>query len=215
MSNLDIGLIIIIILLLFHSNIKETFEAVFLSKKICNNIDGRCYLVSSKYEDNTFIHASEKLAIINKKLIELLRFLRNKYIWNNNPNEYRTEMVRRLLSLYNPDNLIENAPEGIVNTSFVEDKGRVFAVCLREKLSGKFLFEETDTLLFVALHELSHIANKTWKHGNEYWHDFKIILEEAVESGLYIPINYKFHNVNYCGLSISYNPFFDTSIITK
>jgi hypothetical protein len=215
MSNLDIVLIIIIIILIFHSDIKETFENIFLSKKICNNVDGRCYEISIKYEENTYEDASKHLAIINKKLIEFLRYLRNKYIWNNNPNKYRTFLVERLLSLYNQDNLIENAPDGIVNTSYVEDKGKIFAICLREKTTGRYLFEDIETLLFVALHELSHIANITWKHGNEYWHDFKIILEEAVASGIYNPVNYKKNNVNYCGLNITYNPYFDEGLITK
>ena len=215
MINIDIALIIIIILLLFHSNIKETFNSVFLTQKTCNNIDGRCYSISTKFDENTHHQASEKLALINIKLIELLRYLRKKYIWNDNPNKYRTEMVKRLLTLYNQDNLIENAPEGLVNTSYVEDKGSVFAVCLREKNTGRNLFEHFNTLIFVALHEISHIANKTWTHGNEFWHDFKIILEEAVEIGLYTPIDYKLHPVTYCGLTVSYNPYFDKSIITK
>lgn len=215
MSQLDIALIIIIIILLFHSNIKETFNTVFLTQNTCNNIDGRCYSISTKFDENTYQDASEKLALINKKIIEILRYLRNKYIWNENSNQYRTEMVKRLLLLYNQENLIENSPEGIVNTSYVEDKGRVFAICLREKITGNYLFENLDTLIFVALHEISHIANKTWKHGNEFWHDFKIILEEAVESGLYYPINYKVYPVQYCGLTITYNPYFDNTIITK
>jgi hypothetical protein len=215
MNNLDIALIIIIIILIFHVDFKEHFNNIFLNKKVCNNIDGRCYEISSKYNEDTHDDASEKLALINIKLLKFLRYLRNKYIWNNNNNEYRTNLVKRLLKLYNQDNLIENAPEGKINTSYVEDKGKVFAVCLRERTTGKYLFQDMDTLFFVALHELSHIANVKWDHGPEYWHDFKIILEEAVQSGLYIPIDYSLNNVNYCGINVTYNPFFDNSILTK
>ena len=41
-----------------------------------------------------------------------------------------------LLKNYNPNNLKENVPMSKINTSYVEDKGKIFAVCLREKFSG-------------------------------------------------------------------------------
>jgi hypothetical protein len=215
MNSLNIALIIVIIIILFNMDIKEHFESIFLNKKVCNTIDGRCYEVSSKYNPDTYYDASEKLALINIKLLNFMRYLRNKYIWNKNNNEYRTKLVKRLLKLFNQDNLIENAPEGVVNTSYVEDKGKIFAVCLRERKTGKYLFQDMDTLFFVALHELSHIANVKWDHGPEYWHDFKIILEEAFQSGLYTPVDYSLNNVNYCGINVTYNPFFDNSILTE
>jgi hypothetical protein len=215
MNNLEISLFIIIIILILNIDIKEQFNSIFLNKKVCSDIDGRCYEISTKYNINTYDDASDQLALVNIKLIAFLRYLRHKYIWNNNFNEYRTNLVKRLLKLYNQDNLIENAPEGLINTSYVENKGKIFALCLREKKTGKYLFQDMDTLFFVALHELSHIANTKWDHGIEFWHDFKIILEEATESGIYIPIDYSKNNVNYCGLNVSYNPFYDNSIITK
>ena len=40
---------------------------------------------------------------------------------------------------------------------------------------------ELNTLVFVGIHELSHIASVTKGHGDEFWDNFKFLLENAVK----------------------------------
>ena len=63
--------------------------------------------------------------------------------------------------------------------------------------------------MFVALHELSHIATKSIGHTTEFWNNFKFILKEAVKIKIYEPVNYKKKPKNYCGMKITDNPYYD------
>ena len=63
--------------------------------------------------------------------------------------------------------------------------------------------------MFVALHEISHIATKSIGHKQEFWDNFKFILEEAVEIKIYKPVDYKKKPISYCSLNITDNPYFD------
>ena len=68
--------------------------------------------------------------------------------------------------------------------------------------------------MFVNLHELTHIASTKNDPGHkiDFWKNFKIILQEAKEIGVYKPINYKKTPVNYCGMNIFYNPYFNKKL---
>ena len=48
--------------------------------------------------------------------------------------------------------------------------------------------------MFVALHELSHVASKSIGHTDEFWDNFKFILIESEKIGIYKPIDYKNKN---------------------
>jgi hypothetical protein len=156
------------------------------------------------------------LAEINDRILRFLRFLRNKYLWHpteeNSNNQYMRDATIRLLHHFNSDALEENTPLGIINTSYVEDKGRIFAVCLREKKTGNSRIEKMDAVFFVVLHELSHIANAGWGHEYDFWQQFKHLVKEASDAGLYRIVDYRSNPIDYCGLEISYNPYYDKSI---
>ena len=64
-------------------------------------------------------------------------------------------------------------------------------------------------LMFVALHELSHIMTESTGHTTEFWKNFKFLLENAVEFDIYEPINYKENPEQYCGMQITDNPYYD------
>jgi hypothetical protein len=177
------------------------------TKYVCNQLDGRCYGIIADHQDHE--QASMLLAQLNKFGIRFMRHLREKYILSNNKS-YRKEIFQRLLHNYNPEAIIENMPTSIENTSYVEDKGRVFALCLRKKPNNQF--HDIDLIKFVFLHEMSHLASKGYGHGKEFWINFKIMLDEAYQAGLYYPKNYMKYPENYCGLHIDYNPYFDDSI---
>jgi hypothetical protein len=62
--------------------------------------------------------------------------------------------------------------------------------CLTERKKEDSDTVDINTLMFVCLHEMSHIATASIGRGTEFWTNFKFILEEAQSIGIYDPQNY-------------------------
>lgn len=209
MSDTDIILLLVlgILLIYFYSDTIESFT----SKRICNNIDGRCYPIVAKFSN--VVDSSEMLAYLNDFCITLMRHMRKKYLWEQNGSIHHRDMTKMLLENYNPDNIIENNPTDKTLTSYVEDKGKVFAVCLREKKSGKNIIHNKNILEFVVMHEMAHLASIAIGHDDlEFWSNFKILIQNAEEIGIHTPIDYSKNVVNYCSLDVDYSPYYDETI---
>ena len=63
--------------------------------------------------------------------------------------------------------------------------------------------------MFVGIHEISHVATKSVGHTDEFWKNFKFLLEQAVEIKIYTPVDYKKNPKRYCGMEITDNPYYD------
>ena len=68
---------------------------------------------------------------------------------------------------------------------------------------------DVNTLTFVAIHELAHIGSEQIGHGDEFWRNFKFLLQRAVEIKVYDPIDYKNKPKRYCSMDIHDNPLYD------
>jgi hypothetical protein len=129
--------------------------------------------------------------------------------------EYIQERVTQLLKNYDTDKIYEISPlnkEG--NTSYTENKARL-VLCLRKKEAnekGEHELHDINTIMFVVLHELSHMMNNEWGHPDGFWVLFKFVLLNAVEAGVYSPVDYSIHPIKYCGLLLTYNPMFDPKL---
>lgn len=116
------------------------------------------------------------------------------------------ERMQQLSNNYTGAHLYEISPNNITgDTSFTEGKGRKIVMCLRSK-SGDL--HDINTIMFVALHEITHVMNDRWGHETYFWDLFKIILVNAVECRIYTPVDYASAPVTYCGLQISQNPLY-------
>lgn len=125
----------------------------------------------------------------------------------------RALMARNLQKRYGGSaSLRETHPHNKENdTSYTIDKGDILSLCLR---TGSGDLHDFETLKFVFLHELTHIAANVYQHPDKFWQMFKIILQESEAAGLYRPINYSNRPVKYCGkLDISYNPYYDHTLM--
>jgi len=58
------------------------------------------------------------------------------------------------------------------------------------------------------LHELSHVMTKSVGHTDEFWGNYKFLLKEAAEIGIYDPIDYAKEPQRYCGMTITDNPYY-------
>jgi hypothetical protein len=180
-------------------------------------LDGREYDVIEYFENPEL--AAEILADINSKNLELISYLEKKYLTlpiNSNKsdewlNHYRL-LTQRLLKNYRPNVLSENDPPDKHNTSWTENKGKVLTMCIREKASGQNNFHGLNVLMFVSVHEMAHIASIKYGHDEEFWFNFKCLLTEAVELGIYDPVDYSLHPEVYCSLELNHSPLFDDTI---
>lgn len=169
----------------------------FQLKCIVSTIDGNKYCVRDreKLQD-----AADMLAQITVKCKELVDYMGNKYPDQDN--------VKRLVAGYNPKSVMETLPTSEY-TAYSENKGEKIAFCLNKKREGEDKMIDEHTLMFVAIHELSHVATKSIGHKTEFWDNFKFLLENASESGIHVPKDYKENPAEYCGMDIQDNPYFD------
>lgn len=182
------------------------------AKKVVSTVDGIKYRVHESHTNPQ--KAADILAELNKCIIDLIRALRNKYIRGPDGDAHpeRRNMALRLLEHYNPDVLTENSPSGPSNdTSYTLDKGSLIAICLREKGSNNFI-HDFNTLAFVTIHEMAHIAIIDIDHPARFWSAFKLLLEEAEIANIYTSPQYAKFPRHYCGIMIDYNPLYDDNV---
>lgn len=170
----------------------------FQLKCIVSTIDGNKYCVRDreKLQD-----AADLLAKITGKTQQLVQYMAEKYPDYDN--------VKRLVAGYNPKQIMETLPTSEY-TAYSENKGEKIAFCLNKKRNGEDHMIDEDTLTFVAIHELSHVATKSIGHKTEFWDNFKFLLKNAKDAGIHEPIDYKNEPVEYCGMDIHDNPYYDS-----
>ena len=74
-------------------------------------------------------------------------------------------------------------------------------------------FHEFNDIMFVAIHELAHSTAVSYQHTDEFWYNFRILLEHAIELDLYKFRNYVTNPVNYCSMEITYTPLIDKNYV--
>ena len=118
------------------------------------------------------------------------------------------ENVQRLVKGYNPKKIMETLPTSEY-TAYSENKGEKIAFCLNEKKTGESNLIDEHTLMFVAIHELSHVMTKSIGHKSEFWENFKFLLQNAKEAGIHDPKDYKKNPKEYCSMKINDSPYFN------
>ena len=139
------------------------------------------------------------MASVTEKLKQLVVLTKKEF-----PNR---ENVKRLVKNFNPTKVSETLPTSKY-TAYSEDKGKKLAFCTTTTKKGDNLIDE-NTLTFVGIHELGHVMSKTIGHNDEFWSNFKFLLNIAVKNKLYTPVNYKEKPKEYCGMKITDNPYYD------
>jgi predicted metal-dependent hydrolase len=194
MMRLLIILLIIIIFIVLTNN----YEDFVVSIK--SPIDDKVYKVQDSTSEKEQ-QSADLLASLNKQIYLIIEHLENKY-----KNELQN--VSRLISrLKNKNTKIEEAPSEDKSSSYTISKGELIAFCLKEQITDKF-YTLDKILNFVLIHELSHIMSVTIGHTPEFYTNFKFLLKEFEEAGIYKNIDYSKHNINYCNVLVTHNPFF-------
>lgn len=158
-----------------------------------STVDQQKYLVQSLPDKQ---QAADLLANIRKKLETL-----TKHLEKIAPQDERTI---RIVMNFQPS-AIQEGKESSKHTSYSINKGEKIVFCIRSKSNKKELVE-LNTMMFVALHELAHIATESVGHTDEFWANFRWILEEAVNVGVYVEQDFRSRPQPYCGITITDSP---------
>jgi hypothetical protein len=185
-----IGAILLICLKIYSES------ELFSLKCVISTVDGNKYCVRDRAQVN---EAANLLAQATKKCKELVGYVGKKY--PDDPD------VKRLVEGFNPQKISETLPTSEL-TAYSENKGEKLAFCLSKSKNSVTLID-INTLTFVALHELSHIMTKSVGHKQEFWQNFKFLLENAKAANIYQPVDYKKNPQGYCGMTITDNPYYD------
>jgi hypothetical protein len=196
MFNKDIlGYVLLAFILLICLKIYSESDAYNL-KCIISSVDGNRYCVRDRQKLEL---AADLLAKVTNKCKSLVAYMKEKH-----PTDPR---VIKLVKGFNPKSINETLPTSEL-TAYSENKGEKLAFCLNTTKTGDKLID-IDTLTFVAIHELSHIMTTSIGHKQDFWQNFKFLLENAKAANIYQPINYKKEPREYCGMTIHDNPYYD------
>jgi predicted metal-dependent hydrolase len=183
------GIIIIVISLIFFYFIYITYINNKL-EKIVSKIDDREYLVQDKIDSQ---EAADLIAKIRQKIQILKEHLNKSY-----PDDERIKLLNENLDL-------NNLKEGIDDpnyTSYSINKGEQIVLCLRNE--DKLM--DINTMMFVILHELGHVITIDIGHTPNFWENFRWLLEESINIGIYSKQDFDEKPVEYCGMNITSSP---------
>lgn len=163
-------------------------------------------IIASKDGNRYCVREREKLELAANLLAQVTQKMKNMvlYMKQTHPKDERTI---RLVEGFNPKKISETLPTSEL-TAYSENKGEKIAFCLNTTKEGNKLID-INTLTFVAFHELSHIMTESIGHKQDFWQNFKFLLQNAKDAGIYDPVDYKKNPKQYCGMSINDNPYYD------
>lgn len=187
-----IALIVIISIKIYIDS--DTFQL----KCIISDVDGNKYCVR---ERGKLELVADQLAHTTNNMKSVVEKCREEYGDQEN--------VKRLVEKFNPQKIYEILPTSEY-TAYSENKGEKLAFCVEtEKENGAGYLVDINTMTYVAMHELAHIMTESIGHTEEFWQNYKFLLQVAKSINIYEPIDYKKSPVRYCGMNITDNPYFD------
>ncbi len=163
--------------------------------EVKSSIDGRTYSVQNLPDKE---QAADMMAKIHSNLVRLIES------YKSDTSAMADPRVKTMIERFNVENMEENDVTDS-STSYTENKGEKMVVCIREKRDN-YPFVDENTVMFVILHEMAHLMTTTIGHTPEFWANFRRILQDAQQCGIYQHVNYAKNPVDYCGMTITDTP---------
>ena len=149
---------------------------------------------------------ANKLLMLDEMIQHLIR-VAVLDVMNKEPNRHEEtpmgKYVENLRSKYELTILKENEslrPRTDM-TSFNINKGEMMVFCVRKPDTPYSLIDD-NTLKYVAIHEISHIACPEIGHTPLFREIFAYLVKLAIQHGLYTYVDYSTKPQEYCGLEI-------------
>ena len=183
---------LIILILYCIIDTYQSYEALEMKK---STINGKTYGIQEMLPNSH--KTADKIAKIELFIDKFINSLHKKY------PEGKDERIDRLISrLHNIK--LEESPFIHNTSSYTLNKGELIAMCVRHKETKDF--HDFELLKFVIIHELAHVASISTGHNEEFLINFKWLLKEAHDVGLYNPVDYSKNPITYCGVDVTNNP---------
>ena len=103
--------------------------------------------------------------------------------------------------------LVKESSANTVHTSYTINKGEQIVFCIRSKAISTILnsnnIHDINLVMYVALHEISHVACPEYDHTPLFKKIFRFICGEAIEMGIYKKIDFDVNPREYCGMKIN------------
>jgi predicted metal-dependent hydrolase len=142
--------------------------------------------------------ASDLLSTIVENMFKLKNYL---YKFKDNYSDYEVYIYQLNTNLNEATTIIYETEPNSDLTSYSINKGEELAFCLKSKKTGKL--HDINLLMYVALHEMAHIACPETGHGDLFKKIFKFLTERAIEINLYRRVDYNQQPTEYCGMVLS------------
>jgi len=185
-------ILIIFIILIFLKIFQDKIFYYINSTKVLSKVDNKYYIVRNvKHKQKS----ADTLAHINLRVEKLLNHLKTQ--------KTHIENIQLLLERYDRNNLVENI--NLDNTTYIINKGSKLAVCLTTRDYKEDIYD-INSLMFVIIHELSHIGSKSYGHNKEFKDFFTFLLNRSIHLGIYKYVDYSVNPQEYCGIEINSSP---------
>ena len=166
-----------------------------------STVDSESYLVRNLPDKQ---EAADRLARVRQKILILRAYLKESHM--------EKPFVKQMVDNFDctADRFSESTPDAQF-TSYSVNKGEKVFMCLRQRNEKEELVQE-NIILFVALHEMSHVGTVSVGHTPEFWNNFAWLLKQAEATKVYEFTNFAAHPVEYCGVHITDSPTYKETV---
>lgn len=169
----------------------QTHDVVYVK----SDIDNEYYMVRD-------LDDKQQAANLLAKIKQNIRIL-TKHLYDNKDTKY-IEHRPYIMQLHNriKNVIIMESSEDSVYTSYSVNKGEEIIFCLRSRKIRNQI-HKFNLLMYVVLHEISHVACPEYGHTPLFKKIFAFITSVAIKNGLYQKIDFVNNPTEYCGLIIN------------
>lgn len=158
-------------------------------------------IIDDHFYDVINLNDKEKAANMLGTIRKNINML-NNYLYDNlDTYEKFKPYIVRLYKRFPKAKIYEGANDGVY-TSYSVNKGDELIFCLRS-IKNKNKLHDLNLIMYVALHEIAHIACPEIGHGELFIDIFEFITKSAIKIGIYEKIDFKNIPTEYCGLVIN------------
>ena len=180
------------------------FVLIFVSTRMYSGnvrhysqVDHSYYYVKNRHSYSTKTKIANKLGTIRKKGDRLIAVIKKN-------ETLRTQSkYKRLLKKWPKLQIEELNVEGKEIFAFNVNKGYKISLCV--------LDNDVNDIMFVFLHELTHIMTDEIGHPPQFWDNFKELLELAIEHNVYTYQNYNNQHAKFCNNILDSTPLINNN----
>lgn len=192
----EITVVVSLFLVIWASLSKGTHETFFPQSNFVPQkaFDGRTYLVQKSVHQ---LQVANMLARLAQNMEELIRALETR---RETLPPFMQSALSRLQGKFSAE-ILREAVTDAKYTSYSLNKEEIH-FCVRSR-DGTDSIYDTNLMMYVCLHECSHLASSSQGHTQEFGQIFSFLVHEAAALGLYRPIDFKRFPAQYCGLVLN------------